>query len=370
MKSENLPLPRGAVIGILGGGQLARLLAISAANLGFGTHIYAPGADEPAFSVSSGGTCAAYDDHDALTAFAKRADVVTYEFENVPTGALDIIAAFCPVRPGRTALATSQDRWKEKQALSRLGCPLAPYARVDDRAALQAAIEALGVPAILKTRRDGYDGKAQWRLDRSDAGTLDGAYEQLDNRPAVLEAVVDFVCEVSIIGVRAIDGTYRGYDIVHNVHKNHILHTSSVPAPVVPPLRRAIHNAGKRIADALDYVGVLAVEMFITRSDEPHSQGFVVNEIAPRVHNSGHWTLEACAVSQFDNHIRAITGLALGDTARHSDARMENLLGDDIVGKREDFLSLGASWYDYAKKDIRQGRKMGHGTILSPRSEE
>ncbi len=357
---EHTALQRGAVIGILGGGQLARMLAMAALRLGFGVHVYAPGRENPAFEAAAA-TSAAYDDDAALRAFAAHADVVTYEFENVPDRAVRIIADQCAVQPRPQALAIAQDRLLEKRFLAQQGCPIAEYAAVDTGDDLRAATKHLGYPLILKARREGYDGKAQWRLGAD--VDIEPALEQLNGRPAVVERVVDFAMEVSVIAVRSLAGEFTCYDVVHNIHENHILRRSIVPAALGETFERAVTMAARDIATALDYVGVLAVEMFVV--GEVGAERFIINEIAPRVHNSGHWTLDACPASQFENHIRAIAGLGLGDTNRQADVRMENLLGDEIVQKRAVYLSRGAVWHDYGKRTVRAGRKMGHATFLS-----
>jgi len=346
------PLPTGATIGILGGGQLGRMLSVAAARLGFKTHIYEPGANPPAGHVANQVTTASYDDIAALTAFAETVDVITYEFENIPTQALNTLAALRPLRPNREALRVSQDRVIEKTFLRDLGLDTAPFATVDDRDSLEAALDEIGAPAILKTRRFGYDGKGQARImDRSDATT---ALADMQGNPAILEGFVDFTHEVSVIAARAVDGQVACYDPGENVHRDGILHTTTIPARLSPSRQMdAVLIAGK-ILNALDYVGVMGVELFVT------PKSLVVNEIAPRVHNSGHWTQNGCAVDQFEQHIRATAGWPLGDGKRYADVRMENLIGDDINTLPILTADGSCALHMYGKTDIKPGRKMGH----------
>ncbi len=346
------PLPTGATIGILGGGQLGRMLAMAAARLGLRCHIYEPGAHPPAGDVAHALTTAGYDDTAALTAFARSVDVVTYEFENIPTAALDVIEAIRPIHPNRRALGTSQDRLAEKTYLQALGLTVAPFADITDAASLDAALATIGTPAILKTRRFGYDGKGQVRLSiPQDAAA---ALDAIAGAPAVLEGFVSFSQEISVIAARNPQGEVACYDPGENVHRDGILHTTTVPAQISARLRTdAVLMAGQ-ILNALDYVGVMGVELFVT------PQGLVVNEIAPRVHNSGHWTQNGCAVDQFEQHIRAIAGWPLGDGSRYADVVMENLIGADVdrvpsVAKEPD-----CAIHLYGKLETKAGRKMGH----------
>ena len=345
------PLPPGSTIGILGGGQLGRMLSVAASRLGFKTCIFEPGADCPASHVSNFHLKAGYDDEDALRRFAAASDVVTYEFENIPTAALDLIETEVPIRPGRAALATSQDRLVEKTWLTDLGLATAPFAPVETLANLEDALAEIGTPAILKTRRLGYDGKGQARLtgpqDAADAfATMQGA-------PAILEGFVDFGREISVIGARGLDGSVACFDPGENVHRNGILHTTTLPARITPAQRSDAVLIAARILNALDYVGVLGVELFVT------PQGLLVNEIAPRVHNSGHWTQQGCTIDQFEQHIRAIAGWPLGDGQRHADVVMENLIGDD-VDRIGEIARSGAAIHLYGKAEAKPGRKMGH----------
>ncbi|WP_170340566.1 5-(carboxyamino)imidazole ribonucleotide synthase [Ruegeria arenilitoris] len=346
------PLQPGAVIGILGGGQLGRMLSMAAARLGFVTHILEPGANPPAGQVAHRVTTAPYEDAEALTAFAQSVDVITYEFENIPTEALDVLESHRPIRPGREALRVSQDRLTEKTFLQGLGLNTAPFADVTDLDSLQAAIERIGTPAILKTRRFGYDGKGQARLKSpEDART---ALADMQGAPAILEGFVNFSHEVSIIAARGLDGQVACFDPGENVHRDGILHTTTVPARLSPALRTDAVLLAANILNALDYVGVMGVELFVT------PQGLIVNEIAPRVHNSGHWTQNGCAVDQFEQHIRAVAGWPLGDGQRHADVVMENLIGDDMDRVPELAQQRDVALHLYGKAEVKPGRKMGH----------
>jgi len=346
------PLPTGATIGILGGGQLGRMLSVAAARLGLRTHIFEPGANPPAADVAHCVTTASYDDTAALEAFARSVDLVTYEFENIPTEALDTIEALTPIHPNRRALGTSQDRLVEKNFLQDIGLKVAPFADITDAASLDAAIATIGTPAILKTRRFGYDGKGQSRLQS--AGDAATALADMAGAPAVLEGFVDFSIEISIIAARNPQGEVACYDPGENVHRDGILHTTTVPAAIPASLRTDAILLAAKILNTLDYVGVMGVELFIT------PQGPIVNEIAPRVHNSGHWTQNGCAVDQFEQHIRAIAGWPLGDGSRHSDVVMENLIGDDVDRLPELARETGCALHLYGKAETKQGRKMGH----------
>lgn len=352
------PLAPGATIGILGGGQLGRMLSVAASRLGFSCHIYEPGAQPPAGQVADRVTTAGYDDLTALADFAASVDVVTYEFENIPTAALDAIEATCPIRPGRRALAVSQDRMDEKEFLTGLGLSTAPFAAVDDAASLAVALENVGTPAILKTRRFGYDGKGQLRLKTPDRA--DEALAELKGAPAILEGFVAFSHEVSVIGARGVDGQVACFDPGENVHRDGVLHTTTVPARLSPAQRTDAVLIAARILNALDYVGVIGVELFVT------PQGLIVNEIAPRVHNSGHWTQNGCTIDQFEQHIRAIAGWPLGDGTRMQDIQMENLLGEDMDRIPNIAAEGGAALHLYGKAEARPGRKMGHVNRVRP----
>ncbi len=344
-------------IGILGGGQLGRMLSVAASRLGLKTHIFEPSANPPAAHVADAVTTASYDDHAALQAFAQTVDVITYEFENIPTSALDLLESLRPIHPGRRALATSQDRLTEKEFLQSLGLQTAPFATVDNAADLDAAIATIGAPAILKTRTMGYDGKGQARIKSPEDAAQ--AIADMAGAPAILEGFVNFSHEVSIIGARDADGAVACFDPGENVHVNGILSTTTVPAKLTPSQRTDAVLIAARILNALDYVGVMGVELFVT------PQGLIVNEIAPRVHNSGHWTQNGCTIDQFEQHIRAVAGWPLGDGSRHSNVVMENLIGDDMI-RVPDLAKTTAAIHLYGKADVKKGRKMGHINHVKP----
>lgn len=359
MNSPPRALDSGSSIGILGGGQLGRMLSVAASRLGYKTHIFEPSPDCPAADVAQRVTTAPYSDLAALRAFAASVDVITYEFENIPTEALDALEALRPIRPNRRALAVSQDRMAEKDFLTGLGLTCAPYARVTDMAGLTAAAQTIGLPAILKTTRLGYDGKGQARV--KSMADLPAALAAMNGAEAVLEGFIAFDREVSVIAARGLDGSVAAYDLGENVHEDGILRRTTVPARIAPSLRSDAVLIAARILNALDYVGVMGVELFVT------AEGLLVNEIAPRVHNSGHWTQNGCAVDQFEQHIRAVAGLPLGDGSRHSDVVMDNLIGDDIA-RVPDILREGhAALHLYGKGAPRAGRKMGHVNRVVPK---
>ncbi|MBW6506429.1 MAG: 5-(carboxyamino)imidazole ribonucleotide synthase [Rhodobacteraceae bacterium] len=345
-------LAPGACIGILGGGQLGRMLAVAASRLGLRVHIFEPGENPPAGQVAWRVTRAGYDDGAALRAFSATVDVITYEFENIPTSALDLLESLRPIRPGRRALAISQDRVAEKTFLAGVGLAIAPWAEVTDLASLDAALARIGMPAVLKTTRLGYDGKGQARINTAaDAGP---ALAAMGGAGAVLEGFIGFTREVSVIAARGLSGEIAAYDPGENVHRGGILHTTTVPARLTPSERSDAVLIAARILNALDYVGVLGVELFVT------PEGLLVNEIAPRVHNSGHWTQAGCAVDQFEQHIRAVAGWPLGDGSRYADVEMTNLIGEDVAQVPELARQAGASIHLYGKAEARPGRKMGH----------
>jgi 5-(carboxyamino)imidazole ribonucleotide synthase len=355
-------LPPGSIIGILGGGQLGRMLALAAARLGLKSHIYSDEPNVPAFDVSAFSTVGSFADEAALSEFAASVDVVTCEFENVPARALEIAGKKAPVHPPAKAFAVAQDRLVEKDFMRGLGIPVADYADVHDEQSLRDALAHVQLPAILKTRRFGYDGKGQ-ALVRNEVEALAGLKE-LCGQPALIESLVAFEREISVLVVRGQDGTVKFYDPVENVHQNGILAVSRVPAGITADCALEARRIAGKVAEALGHVGVLCVEMF-QREEAPR---LLVNEIAPRVHNSGHWTIDACLVSQFENHIRAIAGWPLADTARHSDAVMTNLIGADVERWRELAGEEGVAVHLYGKAEARPGRKMGHTTRLLPKS--
>ncbi len=350
-------LEAGATVGILGGGQLGRMLAVAAGRLGFRCHVFDPDPAAPAGHIARL-TVAGYDDIAALQAFAASVDVITYEFENIPTAALDALGALRPIHPNRRALATSQDRIIEKDFLNTLGLQTAPYAAVNSLDDLTLGLTTIGTPAILKTTRLGYDGKGQSRIMTSqDAAS---AWDTMQAAPCVLEGFIPFTHEVSVIAARAQDGSVACFDPGENVHREGILRTTTVPARLSPSQRTDAVLIAARILNALDYVGVMGVELFVTPT------ALIVNEIAPRVHNSGHWTQNGCAVDQFEQHIRAVAGWPLGDGARHSDVVMENLIGDDITRIPAILREGHAALHMYGKASARPGRKMGHVNRVKP----
>ena len=358
-KNTSAPLPPGSIIGILGGGQLGQMAALSAAALGYRCHVYSPDANAPAKDVAAAQTTAPYEDKEAARAFASAVDVVTFEFENVPDETLAIIANGALVRPSVNALHISQNRTIEKAFLNDNGIGTAPWAAIVTANDLKPAA-TVGFPAILKTARFGYDGKGQVRVNAVD--DLAAAWAEIGQVPAVLEGFIDFEREISVIVARAAGGDTRSYVPVDNVHRDHILFTTTAPSTIDNSTAKAAQAISHRIAVDLDLVGLLAVEMFVTRGGD-----VLVNEIAPRPHNSGHWTMDACAVSQFEQFIRAVAGLPLGDPGRHSDAVMTNLVGDE-ADQWQTFLNEdGACLHLYGKAEGRAGRKMGHVNRLSPR---
>ena len=357
------PLPPGSTIGILGGGQLGRMLAVAGARLGLKTHIYSDEADAPAFDVAHARTVGSYADEDALARFAASCAVVTCEFENVPAETLQAAARAVPVFPGAKSFAVAQDRLVEKDFVTGLGVSVAPYVRVDSLEDLRAALPRVRVPALLKTRRFGYDGKGQVLIRGADE--ISAALEAIGHAPALVEGIVPFEREVSVIVVRGQDGAVRFYDVVENVHQDGILAISRAPARIAPALTVEARTIAGKLAEALGHVGVLCVEMFERTGETPE---LIVNEFAPRVHNSGHWTLDACLVSQFESHIRAICGWPLGETSRHSDAVMTNLIGSDADKWRELAAEPDTALHLYGKAEARPGRKMGHATRLYPKS--
>lgn len=356
------PLPPGSTIGILGSGQLGRMLAMAAARIGLKTHIYCE-TSGPAFDVATHATKAAFNDATALAGFAAQVDVVTYEFENVSSETARLLQPLVPLRPNPRALEVAQDRLTEKTFISGLGIALAPFRAVDSLDDLVAAQGELGTDGILKTRRLGYDGKGQAPLGKGEAPGP--AWNSVGKAPCVLEGKVAFDREISVIVVRGIGGEIAYYDVPVNTHKGGILRKSIVPCGLPADDVAHAQAIAARIATALDYVGVLAVEMFHLGAHVPLAQRIAVNEIAPRVHNSGHWTIEACGISQFENQIRAVAGWPLGSTRRHADATMLNLIGEDALAWDKLAAEPGAHLHLYGKNEARPGRKMGHVTYLS-----
>lgn len=350
------PIPPGSTIGIVGGGQLGRMLAMAAARLGYKCHVYAPDVAPPAAEVSAAFTRGAWEDEAALARFGRSIDVATYEFENIAAGPLAALAAEAPLFPPRCALETAQDRLVEKNFIRGLGGQPPAFAPVDDLRGLETALAEIGAPAVLKTRRFGYDGKGQARI--ADPSAAAEAWAAVRGAPSILEAFVPFEAEFSILLCRGRDGATVTWPVPENRHRNGMLDRSTVPVgDAVRPVQAEAEALARRVADALDYVGVLALEFFAT------PEGPLFNEMAPRVHNSGHWTIEGAVTSQFENHIRAICGLPLGDTGlAGSRVEMVNLIGDEadrwpeILGEPTVHLHL------YGKAEARPGRKMGHVT--------
>jgi 5-(carboxyamino)imidazole ribonucleotide synthase len=355
------PLPPGSTIGILGGGQLGRMSALAAARLGYRTHVFAPEPDGPGMQVAAARTVAPYGDEAALGAFAAAVDVVTFEFENVPAAALDRLEALVPCRPGVAALRVAQDRILEKRFFERAGLALAPWREVRSESELRQAVAALGLPAVLKTTRLGYDGRGQAVL-RAEPD-LAPAFARLAPHPLVLEAFVPFERELSAIAARGADGRVVTFDATENRHAHHILDLSIAPAPVPETVAEGSRAAVARLAESLGLVGLLALEMFLLPDGR-----LLANEMAPRPHNSGHWTEDACLTGQFAMHVRAVAGLPLPDPARHHDAVMKNLVGPDLFARWPDAAALpDVALHLYGKSEARPGRKLGHATRLLPR---
>ena len=364
--SELPPVRPGMVVGILGGGQLGRMLALAAAELGLSCHIYCPDPKSPAFAVAAARTVAPYEDEAALAAFAAAVDVVTYEFENVPIATARFLAERVTLLPSPHSLEIAQDRFLEKDLMAGLGIPVAGFAEVTKQGDIYSALARTGRPAILKTRRLGYDGKGQALIRGGDDPV--SAWRAIGEVPSILESFVPFEREVSVVIVRGRDGELKAFDIAENTHSGGILVETRVPAALPPQAAAAAISLAARIAEALDHVGVLAVETFVVATAvDPAEKRFLVNEIAPRAHNSGHWTSDACLCSQFEQHIRAICGWPLGDPTRHSDAVMSNLIGDQIAAWPTIAAEPGARLHVYGKAETLPGRKMGHITRLKPR---
>ncbi|MFQ5776162.1 MAG: 5-(carboxyamino)imidazole ribonucleotide synthase [Kiloniellaceae bacterium] len=358
-------LPPGAVIGILGGGQLGRMAAMAAAQLGYRCHVFCPEKDAPATQVTSRATIADYADRAALRRFAKAVDAVTFEFENIPVATAEYLAARVPVHPDAAVLHVCQNRLREKAFCRQAGVPTARFAEITDVQALRAAVAELRRPCVLKTAELGYDGKGQILIDKD--SDLDGIWAEMSRAAAtvglILEGFVDFRLEISVIVARGADGARQTYVPVENQHKAHILDQSIVPARVPPRVVDKAEGIARHLAEQIDLVGLLAIEMFVTGDDE-----VLVNELAPRPHNSGHWTLDACVTSQFEQLLRAVAGLPLGSTERLADAVMKNLLGEDMARAHEALAEPRAKLHLYGKGEARPGRKMGHVTRLIPRS--
>ena len=355
-------LKPGSTIGILGGGQLGRMLALAAARLGLNCHVYSPEKDSCAFDVVRHVTCAPYEDERALARFASAVDVITYEFENVPAKTAAFLARRKPVLPDPKVLELTQDRLVEKDFLNAQKIATAPYAPVHSATQLADGLAKLGLPAVLKTRRLGYDGKGQAKISKGD--DANAAWRSVKNAPCILEGFVAFEREISVIAARGQNGQVVCFDVTENEHRDHILHTSRVPGKVTPAVAKEAIKVATRVAKAFDYVGVLAVEMFVVRKGR--ERHVLVNEVAPRVHNSGHWTIDGASVSQFEQHIRAVAGWPLAKPVRLGRVEMTNLIGDEIDNADRWLTTPGASLHNYGKGDARPGRKMGHVTRVWP----
>lgn len=346
----------GQTVGILGGGQLGRMMAMAAARLGIKCFIYAPKGDNPATQVCDGYIEADYDDVSALEEFASKVDVITFEFENIPAKTAEVLAAKKLLYPQWRALALTQDRLVEKDFINTVGAPTAPYHNVESLADLKTAVEKIGLPAVLKTRRFGYDGKGQATI-KSDAD-IEDAWAAMNDQPSILEGFIDFDLETSVVIARSATGEARAWPMSHNIHRNHILDETIIPAPITDETQVAARDIASRLVSELEYVGVLAVELFVKADGS-----LIVNEIAPRVHNSGHWTLDGAVTSQFEQHIRAVCSLPLGDTSPVGPrVIMKNLIGFDADQWHEILNDPTAHLHLYGKTSTREGRKMGHVT--------
>lgn len=349
-------------IGILGGGQLGRMTALAAAELGLRTLIYQPERDGPGFDVATETMSGAYDDQEKLAAFAARCDAITYEFENVPAATVEFLAPLKPVRPGLKMLTVSQDRKLEKNFLADNGIPIAPYWSIGSQKELEVGTLALGRPSVLKTRRFGYDGKGQVVIKPETA--LHAAWDQIGEQPAVLEGFINFVAEISVIAARGVDGSFAAYDVCENVHRNHILAETRVPAKINESTAQQALDIARKVGEGLEAVGVYCVEMFLVR--EGDTERLLVNELAPRVHNSGHWTIEGAETSQFEQHVRAVAGWPLGSTARTGQSvTMQNLIGAEVEDWPKLVSEPGTHVHIYGKSEHRPGRKMGHVTRVT-----
>ena len=361
------PILPGATIGVLGSGQLGRMFAIAARRMGYRVHTFSPDQDTPTGQIADVEVMAAYDDLDAVQNFARRVSVVTFEFENVPTSTAHAAARFAPVRPSGTILHTTQQRIREKTFLKSAGLPITPYREIRSRLDLQQAVFELGCPAVLKTAAFGYDGKGQFRIDTPDH--MDEAWSAIGREEAVLEAFLDLECEISVVAARGDDGEFVHYGAIENQHSRHILDLSVAPARVSTEIAREATEMARCVLEKLGVVGVLCVEFFVTRDGK-----LLINELAPRPHNSGHLTVDSCVTSQFEQQLRAVCGLPLGSTARHRPAAMANLLGDLWTSGEPNWRAAcsfpALKLHLYGKMEPRPGRKMGHLTALNQNAEE
>ena len=354
--------PPGSTIGILGGGQLGRMTAMAAARLGYRCHIYSPDEGEPAVLVSAEHTKASFTDEAALQKFAKSVDVVTLEWENIPLKALEIVEQFATVYPGDHVLHVAQDRVNEKTFAQSIGIGTTDFVAVNSEAELENALQTFRLPAILKSTRMGYDGKGQVKI--TSGMSAKDAWEQIGSNAGILEAFVDFSCEVSVLVACRADGASVAYPAVQNIHKDGILDITHAPAAIDAAVAKEAEHLARNLAEKLGVVGLLAVEMFVLRQPDKNGHRVLMNEIAPRPHNSGHWTIDACACSQFEQLVRAVCGLPLGSTTPHSRAEMRNLIGRDVEQWPKLLENPSACLHLYGKIDPRAGRKMGHVTYL------
>lgn len=356
---HSFPLAPGATIGIIGNGQLGRMTALAAARLGYLCHTYGPGENSPAEQVCHKATIADYDDHDALLAFARNVDVVTFEFENIPHESVQLLEEHVPVHPGWGCLHRSQDRLIEKTFINECGIETAPFRKVESLSDLERAVQDLGRPSILKTTRLGYDGKGQVVV-RPETN-LKEAFEAMKGATAILEGFITFKRELSVIVARRKDGAFKCFEAAENVHKNGILDTTTVPANIPSALEQRAEGIALTLAQEMNMVGLLAVEMFVDERDH-----LIVNEVAPRPHNSGHWTQDCCYTDQFEQFVRAVCGLPLGDVTRKNDLVMKNLIGADVEAWQDYLEDPNARLHLYGKSEARAGRKMGHVNIIHP----
>lgn len=365
--ASDLPILKpGSTLGILGGGQLGRMLALAAARFGLHSHVFSPEKDSCAFDVVREKTCASYEDEAALTRFANSCDIITFEFENVPAETADFLVVNRKhVLPDPAILATTQDRLAEKHFLTDFEIKTAPYAEIGSDVDISVAIVQVPTPAVMKTRRLGYDGKGQAVIPLDGDPSL--AWKEIGEVPAILEGFIDFELELSVVAARGRDGSFAAFDPVENIHRNHILHQSLLPASIPPAVAKEAIAIAKKIADELKYVGVLAVEMFVCKKDDDKYE-LLVNEIAPRVHNSGHWTINGADVSQFEQHVRAVAGWPLLKPRRLGKVEMTNLIGDEIDGWKKYLAQPNTAVHVYGKHESRPGRKMGHITKVTPES--
>lgn len=362
-KQTNIQIAPGSTIGIVGGGQLGRMTAVAAAELGYRVHVFTPEANSPTEQVATKAFVAAYEDDDAIKAFGESVDVITFEFENVPAQTVKKLSAYAPVHPGWNCLALCQDRVKEKTFAADLGIETAPWKLVTSAEDLRQAIGALGTPAILKTTTLGYDGKGQVRIyENTDPAE---AWDELGGDVGILEGFVDFSLEISVITARRPSGAMATFDVVENRHKNGILDVTIAPADISTDLGDQARAIGQKLAAAMDMVGLLAVELFVTKDGH-----LLMNEMAPRPHNSGHWTQDGCVTSQYEQFVRAVTGLPLGSPQRHSDAVMKNLIGDDVNPWAKILENPDNKLHLYGKAEARSGRKMGHINRLFPKGSQ